>query len=41
MNVAPALARPELAQALGLSLMRFEPWLRQRRVEAATHVAGA
>ncbi|WP_426747544.1 NmrA family NAD(P)-binding protein [Myxococcus faecalis] len=34
MNVAPALARPELASDLGLSLMRFEPWLRQRRIQA-------
>ncbi|MFY0568468.1 NmrA family NAD(P)-binding protein [Archangium lansingense] len=31
MNVAPVLARPELARAYGLSPMSFETWLRQRR----------
>ncbi|WP_233166424.1 hypothetical protein [Archangium sp. Cb G35] len=31
MNVAPVLARPELARSLGLSLMSFETWARQRR----------
>jgi len=31
MNVAPVLARPELARALGLSPMSFETWARQRR----------
>lgn len=31
MNVAPLLARPEIARAYGLSLTRFETWARQRR----------
>ncbi|RYZ43878.1 MAG: NAD-dependent epimerase/dehydratase family protein [Myxococcaceae bacterium] len=31
MNVAPLLARPEIASAYGLSLMGFEAWARQRR----------
>ncbi|MDC0711712.1 NmrA family NAD(P)-binding protein [Stigmatella sp. ncwal1] len=31
MNVAPVLARPELARSYGLSLMSFETWARQRR----------
>jgi uncharacterized protein YbjT (DUF2867 family) len=30
MNVAPVLARPELARAHGLAPMSFETWLRQR-----------
>ena len=31
MNVAPVLARPELARAYGLSPMSFETWARQQR----------
>lgn len=31
MNVAPVLARPELARSLGLAPMRFEAWLRRRQ----------
>lgn len=31
MNVAPVLARPEMARAYGLSPMSFETWARQRR----------
>ncbi|NVJ19668.1 NmrA family NAD(P)-binding protein [Myxococcus sp. AM011] len=31
MNVAPVLARPELARAYGLAPMSFETWVRQRR----------
>ncbi|TSC34322.1 NmrA family NAD(P)-binding protein [Corallococcus sp. Z5C101001] len=31
MNVAPVLARPELARSYGLSPMSFETWARQRR----------
>jgi uncharacterized protein YbjT (DUF2867 family) len=31
MNVAPLLARPELARACGLAPMRFETWARQQR----------
>ncbi|MCP3167790.1 NmrA family NAD(P)-binding protein [Myxococcus qinghaiensis] len=31
MNVAPVLARPELARAYGLSPMSFETWVRERR----------
>ncbi|RKH34088.1 NAD-dependent epimerase/dehydratase family protein [Corallococcus praedator] len=31
MNVAPVLARPELARAYGLSPMSFETWVSQRR----------
>ncbi|WP_338267148.1 NmrA family NAD(P)-binding protein [Corallococcus caeni] len=31
MNVAPVLARPEIARAYGLSLTSFEAWARQRR----------
>lgn len=31
MNVAPVLARPELARAFGLELLRFEAWARQQR----------
>ncbi|RKH54591.1 NmrA family NAD(P)-binding protein [Corallococcus llansteffanensis] len=31
MNVAPVLARPELARSYGLSPMSFEAWARQRR----------
>jgi uncharacterized protein YbjT (DUF2867 family) len=30
MNVAPLLARPEIARSYGLSPMSFEAWLRQR-----------
>ncbi|WP_223643602.1 NmrA family NAD(P)-binding protein [Corallococcus sp. EGB] len=32
MNVAPVLARPEIARSYGLSPMSFETWVRQRRV---------
>jgi uncharacterized protein YbjT (DUF2867 family) len=32
MNVAPLLARPELAERHGLTLTRFETWARQRRM---------
>jgi uncharacterized protein YbjT (DUF2867 family) len=31
MNVAPVLARPEIARSFGLSLMSFETWARQQR----------
>ncbi|RKH47880.1 NmrA family NAD(P)-binding protein [Corallococcus sicarius] len=31
MNVAPVLARPEMARSYGLSPMSFEAWARQRR----------
>nr|WP_233611936.1 NmrA family NAD(P)-binding protein [Corallococcus sp. AB045] len=31
MNVAPLLARPEIARSYGLSPMSFEAWVRQRR----------
>ncbi|WP_434345475.1 NmrA family NAD(P)-binding protein [Myxococcus virescens] len=31
MNVAPVLARPEIARSYGLSPMSFETWARQRR----------
>ncbi len=31
MNVAPLLARPEIARAFGLSPMRFETWLKKQR----------
>lgn len=31
MNVAPVLARPELARAYGLSPMSFETWVKRRR----------
>ena len=31
MNVAPVLARPEMARSYGLSPMSFETWARQRR----------
>lgn len=31
MNVAPLLARPQLARAFGLSPIRFETWARQQR----------
>lgn len=41
MNVAPVLARPELARAYGLSPMRFETWVRQRAQNAAAAVRGA
>ncbi len=34
MNVAPLLARPEIARAYGLSLTNFETWARQRRERA-------
>lgn len=32
MNVAPLLARPEIARSCGLSPMRFETWLKKRAV---------
>ncbi|AKQ65862.1 NmrA family protein [Myxococcus hansupus] len=32
LNVAPVLARPELARSYGLSPMSFETWARERRV---------
>jgi hypothetical protein len=31
MNVAPVLARPEIARSYGLSPVTFETWARQRR----------
>ncbi|KFE58532.1 NmrA-like family protein [Hyalangium minutum] len=31
MNVAPVLARPEIARSYGLSPMSFETWARQQR----------
>ncbi|RKH73409.1 NmrA family NAD(P)-binding protein [Corallococcus aberystwythensis] len=34
MNVAPVLARPEIARSLGLSPMSFETWARKRRETA-------